>query len=167
MTVMNTKALAALALGAALALTPALASAQTALSQLGSLAGADAAPIARPMESVRALAAAPAPAAPAAAVSRLRDPFACVAIESRSPMRWNAKQAAILVQTCLNHDYPSDGSYVVRARARADEGLDILILGVVPAGDEVHEELAEALQARNGMILGFRAILNDLSTSGD
>jgi hypothetical protein len=80
-------------------------------------------------------------------------------------MHWNAKQAAILIQTCLNHDYRADGPYTVRARARADEGLDILIFGVVPDGDEVREELAEALTARHGMLLGFRAILNDL-TSG-
>ncbi len=163
LSVMNTKALAALALGAALALTPVLASAQTALSQLGALAGTDTAPISRSLESARTLAAAP---APAAAVSR-RDPFACVAVDGASSMRWNAKQAAILVQTCLNHDYPSDGSYVVRARARADEGLDILILGVVPAGDPVAEELREALDARGGLLLGFRAILNDLATSGN
>lgn len=143
-----------------LALAPAAvpARASTALRQLGREAGVDASPLARRMDSVRALAAAETPMM----IPRFgKDVLAgCSALEVRTLMALNAKQAALLVQTCLNHAYAADGLYSVQARA-VTPGITITVTGSVPAGDSVLVDLNGTVGAHGGKLLGFPAVVDD------
>ncbi|MDE2491749.1 MAG: hypothetical protein KGM24_12960 [Elusimicrobia bacterium] len=168
-----------LILGSILALAPSFAGAQTALSQLGAAAGVDAAPLARTLRDSRALAA----SFPKIVIPVRRDVLGSCGFLAQQPIRpWNVKQAALVLQTCLNHVYPADAAYEVRASAarfgvRACpeaaagamscqaivevEGVSISVIGTVPAGDPVVGDLAYSLNVRDGMLMGFHAILVD------
>ncbi|MDD5302770.1 MAG: hypothetical protein PHS14_06625 [Elusimicrobia bacterium] len=170
------KALAGLAL--MLACSPAMA--QTALQQLGQAAGADVAPIVSRMEMTRAQQAVQGPLG----VARFpKDVFeACSVLEAKPFTAWNVKQAAVLIQTCLNHSYSADGStYYVSARvARFSvpacpaetgalscqalievEGIAITVSGSLMTGNPVLGDLNYALQKRGGKLLGFDAALDN------
>lgn len=184
---MNTKP--AVLLLALAVLAPAVpARAATALQDLGRAAGVEAAPLAARMTALRALAAAATPVPVPASHPRGKDVLTgCSALEVRTLMSLNPKQAALLVQTCLNHSYAADGPYAVRASAarfavrvcpeRAGEmscqaleevvGVKITVTGAVPAGDPVLLDLAATLADRDGLLLGFRAVLDDRTAVRD
>lgn len=173
----TTFAAALIALTLTLASRPAAAA--TALQQLGQEAGIDVAPLARRMTSVRALAAA---SAPLMIPRRSQDVFeGCSALEARSLKAWTPAQAALLVQTCLNHAYAADGAYSVRAEAarfgtrvcpeQAGRlscqaivevvGIKITVSGVILTGDSVLLDLNASLARRGGKLLGFPAIVDN------
>lgn len=166
---------------AALALVPASvpASAAPALQQLGQEAGVDAAPLIQKMQDVRSLAAAQA----ALMIPRRgKDVFSgCSALDVKTLLPMNPKQAALLVQTCLNHAYAADGAYSVRASAERFGarvcpekagamtcqaivevvGIKITVTGVVSAGDPVLLDLDSSLELHGGKLLGFPAIVDN------
>jgi hypothetical protein len=178
----NSKLSALLLALAVLAPAAAPARAATALQQLGREAGVDAAPLASRMTSLRALAAAETPLMVPMIPRHGKDVLVgCSALEVRSLMIPNAKQAALLIQTCLNHAYAADGDYTVTASAarfgarvcpekagamscQAIEevvGIKITVSGVILDGDPVLLDLAATLAGRNGLLLGFRAVLDN------
>ncbi|MDE2143649.1 MAG: hypothetical protein KGL74_12640, partial [Elusimicrobia bacterium] len=161
---------ALIALTLTLASRPAMAA--TALQQLGQEAGIDAAPLAQQLKAVRALAAV---SAPLMIPRRSKDVFeGCSALEARSLKAWTPAQAALLVQTCLNHVYAADGAYSVHAQAArfgqrvcpdsAGQlscqaivevvGIKITVSGVVLTGDSVLLDLNGSLTQRGGKLLG-------------
>jgi hypothetical protein len=168
--------------GLLLALASSGAMAQTALQQLGAEAGSDTVSIARDLKAMRAMDAGPATVI-GAARRPSKDAFdSCASIEAVPIMAWNASQAAIMVQTCLNHAYPADGDYQVRAQAarfgsRACPagsgpaatcraiievvGIKIVVTGAIPSGDPVLEDLTASMQKRGGKLLGFEAIIDN------
>ena len=178
---MNKNTTVNLLTGILLALASTGAIAQTALQQLGAEAGNDTVAIARDFKTLRAMDAGQ-PAVVGAA-RHGKDAFdSCASIESMPIVAWNAAQAAIMLQTCLNHAYPADGEYQVRAQAarfgsRACPagsgaaatcraiievvGIKIVVTGQIPAGDDVIADLNASMQKRGGKLLGFEAILDN------
>jgi hypothetical protein len=97
-------------------------------------------------------------------------------------MAWNAAQSALLMQTCLNHTYTSDGTaYRVQTRVARFavpacpaslgalscqeivevEGIRITVSGRLAAEDFVLADLSYTLKKRGGKFLGFDAVLDD------
>jgi hypothetical protein len=171
--------LAAVMMGLTLTLASRPAMAATALQQLGQEAGIDAAPLAQQFKAVRALAAAE---TPLMIPRREKDVFEdCSALEERPLQPWTAAQAALLVQTCLNHAYAADGSYLVRAQAARFGtrvcpesagkmgcqaivevvGIKITVTGSILTGDPVLNDLSATLKSRGGKLLGFAAVLDN------
>ncbi|NNN06103.1 MAG: hypothetical protein HKL90_09415 [Elusimicrobia bacterium] len=170
---MNKKSL--LSAATAAVLLASAARAQTALQQLAAQSGVDAAPLAATqnaarLESSRSTEGSEIPA---------RDVFAgCPALGDSAVIPANAKQAAIFLQTCLNHVYPQSGAYQVQAQAarfgvRACppggaascgaiievDGIELSVSGTVPDGDPVLFDLGYSLSRRSGRLLGFPAIV--------
>ena len=166
--------------GLMLTLACAPASAQTALQELGLAAGVDVAPIVSRMKAVRDIQAAQEPLT----IPRFpKDVLeSCEVLGAKPFMAWNVKQAALLIQTCLNHAYTEDGStYRVKAEAarftvpacpaRAGalscqalievDGIRITVSGRVMTGNAVLGDLNFSLQKREGKQLGFHAELDD------
>lgn len=157
--------------------------AQSALQQLGAEAGDDTVALAQQFKDVRAMNAGPAPVidAPAADIERSsKDVFEnCGAFEAKSFAPWNVSQAAILVQTCLNHDYAADGDYQVTAQvarfgSRACPegprsckavmevvGLKLVVTGRIMDGNPVLLDLNSSLEQRGGKLMGFEAIVDN------
>lgn len=152
--------------------------AQSALSQLGAEAGVDAAPLARQLQAARELPVQPPPTIP---LNR-KDVFeGCRALDVVSIMPLTAPTAALLVQTCLNHAYPQDGSFRVTAEAArfglracpmsGDSrtcgammevlGVKITVAGSIMMGNPVLADLNFSLNKRDGQLVGFHAILDD------
>jgi hypothetical protein len=166
-----------LALAASLAFSaPAAASA---LQDLGAQAGVDVAPLAQSLKAARAFSAAE---APLMIPRRGKDVFeGCSAMDVKTFVALNPKQAALLVQTCLNHAYAADGRLSVRASAerfgsRACPenagrmscraivevvGIKITVSGVLMTGDSVLLDLNSSLDSRGGKLLGFPAIVDN------
>jgi hypothetical protein len=158
------------------------ADAYDALQQLGLQAGVDAAPIANRMKTIRALSAAEVPQTQTIARDS-KDIFEdCSALEARSFAPWTPKQAALLVQTCLNHAYAADGRFSVRAEAarfgvRACPenvpgtmscqaivevvGIKITVSGSLLTGNSVLNDLNGSLKKRGGKLMGFSAIVDN------
>ena len=149
--------------GVFLALASSGAMAQSALQQLGEEAGIDAAPLHVQMKFVHDLA-----AVQTYGVPLTKDVFAgCSALEAEPLLAWNAAQAAILVQTCLNHVYPADGLYQVQSQAANSAsvaGLKITVSGRIAAGDTVLDDLKASIKKRDGKLLGFKTALVNLAT---
>jgi hypothetical protein len=167
--------------GLVLALAAAGASAQTALSQLGVAAGGDTAPLARELQSARALDQVPSNAPVVALPRQGKDVLAsCDVLTAKSFMPWNVSQAAIMVQTCLNHAYKADGDYrVTAAPARFGSrlcpngqgascraivevvGIKITVSGQVLTGDSVLLDLNASLAQRHNKLLGFETTVDN------
>ena len=167
--------------GLLLALAVSGAAAQTALQQLGAEAGNDTVAIAREFKDVRAMDTGPAGIAPVALSRRGKDVFQdCDALTAGSFVRWNVSQAALLVQTCLNHAYAADGAYRVTAaparfvsricpngegascRAIIEVvGIKLTVSGQVLAGDAVLLDLDTSLNQRGNKLMGFEAIVDN------
>jgi hypothetical protein len=164
----------------ALALTCAPAMAQTALQDLGAASGADMAPIMSAMKLTRDMSAAQGPLT----IPRFpKDVLEkCDALEAKPFVAWNVKQASLMIQTCLNHTYTTDGAaYKVEARAgrfavkacpgttdaascRAIievEGIVIAVSGRIMTGNAVLSDLNYSINKRGGKLLGFYATLDD------
>lgn len=170
---MNKKSL--LSAASAAVLLASVVHAQTALQQLAAQSGVDAAPLAATLRAARLESSRPAD------VSALpvRDVLAgCPALSDSAVIPANAKQAALFLQTCLNHVYPQNGAYQVQAQAarfglRACtpggfascgaivevDGIELSVSGTVPDGDPVLSDLGYALSRRDGRLLGFPAII--------
>jgi hypothetical protein len=161
---MNKKAIASILVGTLLALASG-AKAQSALEQLGALAGVDSAPLVSQMKAVRASNPGPVVCLPRQAKDVLAD---CNVLEAKPIYPWNISQAAILVQTCLNHVYLADGEYRVQAQAARftadDMGIKITVVGSLPAGDRVMYDLRATLARRDNTLLGFETSLEDQTT---
>ena len=161
-----------------LAASPTLA--QSALEQLGRQAGEDAAPLARRLKDARAAGAAVSPAGVPRSFNDVFDICGVLGAEPAAP--WNVRQAALLIQTCLNHSYTQDdATYFVEARAgrfsvpdcpdeddgrpcRATaevEGIRITVLGRLLTGNPVLGDLNYSLAKRGGKLLGFYALVDD------
>lgn len=152
---------AAVMMGLTLTLASRPAMAATALQQLGQEAGLDAAPLIRQMKSARALAAAE---APLMIPRRGKDVFeGCSALDETALTVHNVKQAALLVQTCLNHAYDSEGIFSVQARAERS-GIKITVAGVLLDGNPVLLDLNSSLETRGGKLLGFPASIDNQAT---
>ena len=151
--------------------------AQSALQDLAAQAGADAAPLAASLGSARRAAAASAWIGAAPSVDALAS---CPAFSAGAVVAANAPQAALLVQTCLNHSYPEDADYSVRATAarfalRACrpvgvvacgamyevEGIELVVSGNAATAAPALSGLRAALSARGGLLLGYHAIVVD------
>ncbi len=170
---MNTKNF--LSAASAAVLLASVVHAQTALQQLAAQSGVDAAPLtatwsAARLESSRVAEDTEIPA---------RDVFAgCPALGESAVAPANSKQAAIFLQTCLNHLYPQNGAYQVQAQAarfgvRACapggfascgalvevDGIELSVHGTVPNGDPVLLDLGYTLSRRDGRLLGFPSII--------
>lgn len=167
--------------GIVLALAAGAAKAETALQQLAREAGADAAPIAARMGAAREAAA---PGGPLGIPRFPKDAFdGCTALDSRPIMPWTPAQAALMVQTCINHAYTADGSgYLVKAEAarfgvracppekdgqmscqaiREVVGVRITVTGSIKTGDSVLMDLNYAVSKRGAKLMGFDAIVVD------
>ncbi|MFI5345512.1 MAG: hypothetical protein ACHQ51_03975 [Elusimicrobiota bacterium] len=166
-------------MGLTLTLASRPAMAATALQQLGQEAGIDTAAIAQQMKTVHALSLA---AAPLMIPRHSKDVFeGCSALEERPLQPWTPAQAALLVQTCLNHAYAADGRYTVRAQATRFSkrvcpqndammtcqaiveviGIKITVAGTIMTGDSVLLDLDGTLKQREGKLLGFPATLDN------
>ena len=167
-------------MGLTLTLASSPAMAATALQQLGQEAGIDTAVIAQQMKAVRASAA----DAKASLMIPRRDKDVfedCSALEERPFQPWTPAQAALLVQTCLNHAYAADGRYSVRAQAARFSqrvcpetagmmtcqalvevvGIKITVSGNILTGDTVLLDLNGTLKRRGGKLLGFPATVDN------
>lgn len=150
--------LAAVLMGLPLTLASRPAMAATALQQLGQEAGIDAAPLVQKMKAVRTMASAE---APLMIPRRGKDVFeGCAALDETALTVHNVKQAALLVQTCLNHAYDSDGSFSVQSRA-VSLGIKITVTGSILDGNPVVLDLNSSLAARGGKLLGFPAVVDN------
>jgi hypothetical protein len=167
--------------GLILALAAAGASAQTALQQLGAEAGNDTVAIARDFQQVRAMDQAPSIAPVVALPRQGKDVLAsCDVLTAKSFMPWNVSQAAIMVQTCLNHSYKADGAYrVTAAPARFGSrlcpnnagascraiievvGIKITVSGDILTGDSVLLDLNQSLAQRGNKLLGFETTVEN------
>jgi hypothetical protein len=167
--------------GLILALAVSAAAAQTALQQLGAEAGNDTVALAREFKDVRAMDAGPRIAPVVALPRRGKDVFEdCSAMTAKSFAPWNISQAAIMVQTCLNHAYAADGAYrVVASPARFGSracpnnggvscraiievvGIKITVSGQILTGDSVLLDLESSLTQRNNKLLGFEATVEN------
>ncbi|HEX4048253.1 MAG TPA: hypothetical protein VH309_10485 [Elusimicrobiota bacterium] len=151
---------------------------QTALQQLGAAAGDDTVAIAQEFKTVRAMDAVPSPVV--GLPEHAKDVFSsCDAIDAKAFMPWNVEQAAIIVQTCLNHAYASDGGYHVEAHAarfgaRACPegprtckavmevvGIQITVTGRIMTGESVLFDLNSSLEQRGNMLMGFQAAIDN------
>jgi hypothetical protein len=89
-------------------------------------------------------------------------------------MPWNVSQAAIMIQTCLNHQYAADGGYQVHAEAARFGsraacpngprschaivevlGIKITVSGSILTGDSVLLDLNGSLEQRGNKLMGF------------
>ncbi|HXS99325.1 MAG TPA: hypothetical protein VN915_01475 [Elusimicrobiota bacterium] len=167
--------------GLILALAATGAAAQTALQQLGAEAGNDTVALAREFQSVRAMDQAPSIAPVVALPRRGKDVLAtCDVLTAKSFMPWNVSQAAIMVQTCLNHAYKADGDYRVTAtparfgsRACPDNtgascraiievvGIKITVSGQILDGDSVLLDLDASLAQRHNKLMGFETTVEN------
>ena len=162
--------------GIILALASAGAAAQSALQQLGSEAGIDAAPLAVQMKFVHDMGAVQTFGVPLA--KKETDIFEdCSALQAEPLLAWNVTQAAILVQTCLNHTFPADSRYQVQAHAASFAsrecpdgdgtaacqvtGIKITVSGQIMDGDSVLSDLNASLKQRGGKLLGFKTIVDN------
>lgn len=164
--------------GIILALAATGAKAQSALTQLGAEAGNDTVALAQQLKDVRAMDAGPAPVV--SIPQRANDIFDnCGVLDAKSFVAWNVTQAALMVQTCLNHAYAADGQYRVTASAarfgsRACPtgpascraiievvGIKITVSGHVLTGDSVLLDLNGSLSRRNNKLLGFEATVDN------
>lgn len=165
--------------GIILALAATGAKAQSALTQLGAEAGNDTVALAQQFKDMRAMDAGSSQVV--GLPRRAKDVFSsCDVLEAKSFMPWNVSQAAIMVQTCLNHAYAADGAYRVVAeaarfgsRARPNDagascraiievvGIKISVQGEVMAGDSVLLDLNASLAQRNNKLLGFEATIEN------
>jgi hypothetical protein len=159
--------------GLILALASTGALAQTALQQLGAEAGNDTVALARQFQDVRAMDAGSADVA--GLPQHSKDVFAsCDVLTAKSFMPWNVSQAALMVQTCLNHAYKADGAYRVTAlparfgsRACPNNagatcraiievvGIKITVSGQILTGDSVLLDLNGSLEQRGNKLMGF------------
>ena len=163
--------------GLILLLAAAGASAQTALQQLGAEAGNDTESLARDFQQLRKMDQTPSIAPVVALPRQGKDVFAgCSAFEAKSFTRWNVSQAAIMVQTCLNHAYAADGAYRVTAQpARFGSrlcpndagascraivevvGIKITVAGEIKTGDSVLLDLNASLAQRHNKLFEYEA----------
>jgi hypothetical protein len=169
-------------MGLTLTLASRPAMAATALQQLGQEAGIDAAPLAQQFAAVRAASAEAASEAPLSIPRRPKDVFdGCAAMEAKSFAPWTPAQAALLVQTCLNHAYAADGAYSVRAQAARFSqrvcpetagafscqafvevmGIKITVSGNIMTGDSVLLDLDGSLKLHGGKLMGFPVIVEN------
>jgi hypothetical protein len=176
---MNKNTALPLLTGIILALASTGAAAQTALLQLGAAAGADTAALAQQFKDVRAMESVRIPAV--GLPRRAKDVFEdCSAFTAKSFAPWNVSQAAIMIQTCLNHAYAADGDYrvtatVARFGSRACPeggaatcraiievvGIKIVVSGEIMTGDSVLYDLDSSLQQRGGKLMGFEATIEN------
>jgi len=167
--------------GLILLLAAAGASAQTALQQLGAEAGNDTVSLARDFQQLRALDQTPSIAPVVALPRHGKDVFAtCEAMTAKSFIQWNVSQAAIMVQTCLNHAYKADGAYQVTAqparfgsRACPNDtsascraiievvGIKITVRGQILTGDSVLMDLDESIAQRNHKLFGYETTVEN------
>jgi hypothetical protein len=164
--------------GFILALAATGAKAQSALTQLGAEAGNDTVALAQQLKDVRTMDAGPAPIL--TLPQHAKDIFQnCAALEAKSFVAWNVTQAAIMVQTCLNHAYAADGQYRVVAQAarfgsRACPsgpatcraiievvGIKITVSGQIMTGDSVLLDLNGSLSQRNNKLMGFETLVEN------
>lgn len=151
---------------------------QTALQQLGAEAGDDTVAIAQEFKNARAMDVLPAPVA--SLPEHAKDVFSsCGVLDAKSFMPWNVEQAAVIVQTCLNHAYAADSDYHVEARAarfgaRACPegprsckavmevvGIKITVSGRIMTGESVLMDLNSSLEQRGNKLMGFEATIDD------
>ena len=167
--------------GLILLLAAAGASAQTALQQLGAEAGNDTVSLAREFQQVRKMDQAPSIAPVVALPRHGKDIFAtCEALTAKSFVQWNVSQAAIMVQTCLNHAYKADGAYqVVASAARFGSracpnnaaascraiievvGIKITVSGEILTGDSVLLDLNDSLSSRGNKLFGYETTVEN------
>lgn len=167
--------------GLILALAAAGASAQTALQQLGAEAGNDTVALAREFKDMRAMDQAPSIAPVVALPRQGKDVFeSCDALTAKSFLPWNVSQAAIMVQTCLNHAYKADGAYRVTAtparfgsracpngagascRAIIEVvGIKLTVSGEILTGDSVLLDLNASLAKRGNKLMGFETTVEN------
>ena len=154
--------------------------AQTALQQLGTQAGVDMAPLMAQMKLTRDIHANGEPLT----IPRFpKDVFtACTELDAKPFVAWTTKQAAQMVQSCLDRSYgPSAKTYAVTAKVarfgvkacpdRAGmlscqaiievEGIEITVSGKIMTGNSVLSDLNFSLQKREGKLVGFHAVLDD------
>ncbi len=100
----------------------------------------------------------------------------CDVLEAKSFMPWNVSQAAIMIQTCLNHAYAADGGYRVTAEAARFSsracpsgpatcramievvGIKITVSGSILTGDSVLLDLNGSLEQRGNKLMGFQTL---------
>jgi hypothetical protein len=106
----------------------------------------------------------------------------CSALDAKSFLPWNVNQASLMIQTCLNHAYPADGGYQVRAEAarfgsrlcpngdgaacRAIVevvGIKITVSGRILTSDTVLNDLKSTLDQRGNKLMGFETTLENTS----
>ena len=103
----------------------------------------------------------------------------CSALDAKSFLPWNVNQAAVMIQTCLNHAYPADGGYqVVATPARFGSrlcpdgaatcraiievvGIKITVTGRILASDMVLSDMKSTLDRRGGKLMGFETTLEN------
>ena len=166
--------------GIILALAATGASAQ-ALMQLGAEAGNDTVALAQQLKDVRSMDAGSSTVVmPIASLPQhSKDVFsACDVLTAKSFVAWNVTQAALMVQTCLNHAYAADGDYRVTAEAarfgsRACPngeaatcraiievvGIKITVSGSILTGNSVLFDLNGSLQQRGNKLMGFETLV--------
>jgi hypothetical protein len=174
---MNNNTAAKILTGILFALASSGAMAQSALQQLGEQTGADVAPLSQQMKDARAEQA----RGPVGVPLHSKDIFAgCSSYEAKPFLPWTPKQAALIVQTCLNNAYPADGRYTVTAAAARFGvrtcaqgqaatchsiaeviGIKITVDGKILTGDGVLGGLNFSIEKRGGKLLGFDAIVDD------
>ena len=106
----------------------------------------------------------------------------CSALDAKSFLPWNVNQASLMIQTCLNHAYPADGGYQVRAQpARFGSrlcpdgagtacraiieviGIKITVSGRILASDSVLSDLKSTLDQRGDKLMGFETTLENVA----
>jgi hypothetical protein len=164
--------------GIILALAATGAKAQSALTQLGAEAGNDTVALASQFKDMRAMDAGSSEVV--GLPQHAKDVFSsCDILEAKSFMPWNVSQAALMVQTCLNHAYKADGAYRVTAQparfgSRACPtgpaschaiievvGIKITVQGQIMTGDSVLLDLSSSLTQRNNKLLGFETTVEN------
>ena len=176
---MNTNKTVIILTGIILALAATGAKAQSALTQLGAEAGNDTVALASQFKDMRAM---DAGSSEVVGLPRhAKDVFSsCEVLEAKSFLPWNVSQAALMVQTCLNHAYAADGAYRVTAQAarfgsRACPnnagascraiievvGIKITVQGQIMTGDSVLLDLNSSLTQRNNKLLGFETTVEN------
>jgi len=167
---------------AALALIPTSLFAATAMEQLGEAAHFDMKPIVMQVKDLKQ--AVERPSIPMRPTDVLAS---CAVIDAKTFRAYDLKEAAGVLNGCLNRLYTSDagsrraytveaatGRFAVRAcpEARAAgtfscqafievEGLVITIKGTILTGDPILENLNYSLQKRDSKVLGFKATLDN------
>jgi len=176
----NTPTRKAVLAGLALTLLAPAVRAQTAIRELAAAAGVEAAPMVEHLKAAKAAPQRPPLTIPLHGKDVLQG---CSALDVKNIMPMTAKQGALLVQTCLNHDYPADGSFTVAAEAarfgvRACpestdpnrmacqafmevEGIKITVNGTLAMGNPVLVDLNFSLNQRRGKLLGLYAIVEN------